>query len=130
MVATNHIPGPIQAETQIPSADPAHDPNTITEKIRHSEQIDDLKSELSDGDQITDLFSPFPEVKGIEPEENPFTIRAVLTGIILGSLVNASNVYLGLKTGFSFTATMFGAIFGMSCRSGDAKRLTRLTHEL
>ncbi|KAF5516741.1 putative oligopeptide transporter [Colletotrichum siamense] len=112
MVATNPIPGPIQAETQIPSVDPAHDPNIVTEKIRHSEQIDDLKSELSDGDQITDLFSPFPEVKGIEPEENPFTIRAVLTGIILGSLVNASNVYLGLKTGFSFTATMFGAIFG------------------
>lgn len=112
MVATNPIPGPIQAETQIPSVDPAHDPNIVTEKIRHSEQIDDLKSELSDGDQVTDLFSPFPEVKGIEPEENPLTVRAVLTGIILGSLVNASNVYLGLKTGFSFTATMFGAIFG------------------
>ncbi|KAL3958202.1 hypothetical protein ACCO45_006364 [Purpureocillium lilacinum] len=63
-------------------------------------------------DRITDLFVSFPEVKGIAPETNPLTVRAVLTGIVLGSLVNASNVYLGLKTGFTFTANMFGAIFG------------------
>jgi len=36
----------------------------------------------------------------------------VIVGIALGSLVNASNVYLGLKTGFTFGASMFGAIFG------------------
>ncbi|KAF6825107.1 oligopeptide transporter [Colletotrichum plurivorum] len=122
MVATNPTPGPIQADTQIPAMDPAHDPHNVTEKIRHSEQIDDLKSDASGDEQVTDLFSPFPEIKGIEPEENPLTFRAVLTGVVLGSLVNASNVYLGtweptpvaisLKTGFSFTATMFGAIFG------------------
>ncbi|UNI22959.1 hypothetical protein JDV02_008802 [Purpureocillium takamizusanense] len=63
-------------------------------------------------ERITDLFVSFPEVKGIAPETNPLTVRAVLTGIVLGSLVNASNVYLGLKTGFTFTANMFGAIFG------------------
>jgi len=45
-------------------------------------------------------------------EINPLTLRAVVTGIVLGSLVNASNVYLGLKTGFTFGASMFGAIFG------------------
>jgi uncharacterized oligopeptide transporter (OPT) family protein len=36
----------------------------------------------------------------------------VFVGICLGCLVNASNVYLGLKTGFTFGASMFGAIFG------------------
>lgn len=46
-------------------------------------------------DEITDLFVSFPPIKGREPEQNPLTIRAVLIGIILGSLVNASNVYLG-----------------------------------
>lgn len=96
MVATNPVPGPIQAETQIPAADPAHDPQYITEKGRDSEQIDELKSELSEDDQVHDLFVPFPEVKGLEPEGNPLTVRAVLVGIILGSLVNASNVYLGM----------------------------------
>ncbi|KAI0840356.1 OPT superfamily oligopeptide transporter [Hypoxylon sp. FL0890] len=49
---------------------------------------------------------------GIVDEHDPLTIRAVLVGIILGSLVNASNLYLGLKTGFTFGASMFGSIFG------------------
>ncbi|KAG8413168.1 hypothetical protein J3459_015733 [Metarhizium acridum] len=68
-------------------------------------------SEVED-EGITDLFSSFPPLKGIEHEPNPLTARAVIVGIVLGSLVNASNVYLGLKTGFTFSATMFGAIFG------------------
>ncbi|KAF5025367.1 hypothetical protein F66182_2532 [Fusarium sp. NRRL 66182] len=73
----------------------------------------DLKSEAdSEDERITDLFSSFPPAKGVEYESNPLTFRAVAVGIILGSLVNASNVYLGLKTGFTFPATMFGAIFG------------------
>lgn len=72
----------------------------------------DLKSEAEEDDTITDLFTSFPPVKGIEHEPNPLTARAVIVGIVLGSLVNASNVYLGLKTGFTFPATMFGAIFG------------------
>lgn len=46
-------------------------------------------------DKITDLFVCFPPLKGVEPETSPLTVRAVLTGIVLGSLVNASNVYLG-----------------------------------
>lgn len=73
-----------------------------------------LKSDEEDEEEeaITDLFTSFPAIKGVEPEPNPLTVRAVLTGIVLGSLVNASNVYLGLKTGFTFPATMFGAIFG------------------
>ncbi|CCF38382.1 OPT oligopeptide transporter [Colletotrichum higginsianum] len=123
MVATNPVPGPIQAETQIPSVDPAHDPTYITEKVRYSEQNDELKSEISGDEDVTDLFVPFPEVKGLEPEGNPLTFRAVLVGIILGSLVNASNVYLGLKTGFSFAATMFGAIFGYAIVKLLAKSL-------
>ncbi|KAI9011102.1 OPT oligopeptide transporter protein-domain-containing protein, partial [Gaertneriomyces semiglobifer] len=47
-------------------------------------------------------------------EGNALTIRAVLVGTILGSVVAASNLYLGLKTGFTFGASLFGAIFGFA----------------
>ncbi|KAI7714845.1 oligopeptide transporter [Hortaea werneckii] len=70
---------------------------------------DDADSETED---ITDTFVPFPTLKGVPEEPNPLSTRSVVVGIILGSLVNASNVYLGLKTGFTFGASMFGAIFG------------------
>lgn len=57
----------------------------------------DLKPESdTEDEQITDLFSSFPPLKGIEEEPNPLTARAVIIGILLGSLVNASNVYLGM----------------------------------
>lgn len=73
----------------------------------------DIKSEAdTSSEAITDLFVSFPPVKGVAEEKNPLTARAVIVGIVLGSLVNASNVYLGLKTGFTFPATLFGAIFG------------------
>lgn len=64
-----------------------------------------LKPEEEDSadEAITDLFTSFPIPKGVEPEPNPLTVRAVLTGIVLGSLVNASNVYLGKRAKHSMT---------------------------
>lgn len=88
-----------------------HDTKGINDADEKDTAID-IKSTTSENDEITDLFVSFPDVPGMEPEKNPLTVRAVLTGIVLGSLVNASNVYLGLKTGITFSATMFGAIFG------------------
>ncbi|KAI8652239.1 hypothetical protein NCS57_01287000 [Fusarium keratoplasticum] len=40
------------------------------------------------------------------------TIRAILTGGVLGSLIACSNLYLGLKSGFGADASLFSAIFG------------------
>ncbi|CAM1504556.1 Fc.00g021470.m01.CDS01 [Cosmosporella sp. VM-42] len=102
----------MDAETKIPARDAEFAPHGNYEKQGGAAIDIDLKSETDAGDDITDLFSCFPIPKGIEPEENPLTARAVITGIVLGSLVNASNVYLGLKTGFTFPANMMGAIFG------------------
>lgn len=97
--------------TAVTSGHQAHDDNQVVEKRNLS--VDDIeKVETDSDDEHLDLFTSFPPVKGIPVEKAPLTIRAVLVGIILGSLVNASNVYLGLKTGFSFSATLFGAIFG------------------
>ncbi|KAL9570156.1 hypothetical protein ACKAV7_005664 [Fusarium commune] len=102
MVAETVVPDRVPEDTLQPRYD---------EKEPHFDM--DLKSEAdSEDDRIVDLFSSFPPAKGVEHEPNPLTARAVIVGIILGSLVNASNVYLGLKTGFTFPATMFGAIFG------------------
>ena len=71
-------------------------PEYTPEKYDEKNPSIDIKSETSEGDPpITDLFTSFPPLKGVPPEENPLTVRAVVVGILLGSLVNASNVYLG-----------------------------------
>lgn len=59
-----------------------------------------------------DITKPFP-LDPDEPEEtHQLTIRAVFVGCCLGAVVGASNIYLGLKTGFTFGPQLFGAIFG------------------
>lgn len=45
--------------------------------------------------EIVDLYRPLPVAADAPEEGNPLTVRAVIVGIILGSLVNASNIYLG-----------------------------------
>ncbi|KAM0207168.1 hypothetical protein ACHAQD_012174 [Fusarium lateritium] len=57
-------------------------------------------------------FEPFPTLPNIATEHMPLTIRAVLLGWLLGSLVNASNVYLGLKMGMANDANMLASIVG------------------
>ncbi|KAF8599334.1 OPT superfamily oligopeptide transporter [Ceratobasidium sp. AG-I] len=58
--------------------------------------------------------SPFPVDPSAPVETQQFTVRAVLIGSLLGLIVGASNIYLGLKTGFTFGAGLFGAIFGFA----------------
>jgi hypothetical protein len=69
----------------------------VTVNVNRNSFDEDGKSDadVSDEGAITDLFVSLPPLKGVPPEENPLTVRAVLVGIILGSLCNASNVYLG-----------------------------------
>ncbi|KNZ80112.1 Putative oligopeptide transporter [Termitomyces sp. J132] len=47
-------------------------------------------------------------------ETHQLTVRAVFVGCVLGAIVGASNIYLGLKTGFTFGPQLFGAIFGFA----------------
>ncbi|KAK9767810.1 hypothetical protein K7432_002091 [Basidiobolus ranarum] len=44
-------------------------------------------------------------------EEREFTWRSAIIGSLLGCVVAASNLYLGLKIGWTFGASLFGAIF-------------------
>jgi uncharacterized oligopeptide transporter (OPT) family protein len=55
---------------------------------------------------------PLPYPDGYVEETHQLTFRALLVGSALGCIVAASNIYLGLKTGFTFGASLFGAIFG------------------
>ncbi|KAF8841630.1 OPT superfamily oligopeptide transporter [Paxillus ammoniavirescens] len=57
---------------------------------------------------------PFPIDPDAPVEERQFTLRAVLVGCGLGAVIAASNVYLGLKTGWTFGASLFGSIFGFA----------------
>ncbi|KAF9969323.1 hypothetical protein BGZ73_008353 [Actinomortierella ambigua] len=45
-------------------------------------------------------------------EETQFTWRAAIVGSLLGCVVAASNLYVGLKIGWTFGASLWGAIFG------------------
>ncbi|KAH8881677.1 OPT superfamily oligopeptide transporter [Thozetella sp. PMI_491] len=59
-----------------------------------------------------DHFIPLPPAEGVPEEKHPLTVRAVALGCLLGSLVNAADVYTGLKSGITSGAEVFGAIMG------------------
>ncbi|KAI1339400.1 OPT oligopeptide transporter protein-domain-containing protein [Xylariaceae sp. FL0016] len=88
-------------------ADQPVEPTTMADEKELTYKVSDEEVE-----EVLDLYVPLTMDPGIPHEPNPLTIRAVFVGICLGCLVNASNLYLGLKTGFTFPASMFGAIFG------------------
>ncbi|KAI3399294.1 hypothetical protein diail_7249 [Diaporthe ilicicola] len=87
-------------------------PEAVGVSIRDSIDNQERAEVLPHEDVIVDLFSPLPPLEGVPEEPMPLTIRALVVGIVLGSLVNASNVYLGLNMGFTFGAFMMGAVFG------------------
>lgn len=62
----------------------------------------------SDPAQWTEKFAPFPEMKPPDEDAALVTFRAVLVGILCGALVNGSNIYLGLKTGWTSSANLLG----------------------
>jgi len=49
-----------------------------------------------------------------EPGESQLTVRAVVAGCLIGSLVSAMNLYLGLKTGWSLGGSLIAAMVGFA----------------
>ncbi|KAI1430968.1 OPT oligopeptide transporter protein-domain-containing protein [Xylaria sp. CBS 124048] len=93
-----------------------HVVDNIDEKVA-AIQIDEKSSDVQVDEKDVeeedlDLYMPLKMDPNLPHEPNPLTVRAVFVGICLGALVNASNLYLGLKTGFTFSASIFGSIFG------------------
>ncbi|KAH9940539.1 OPT oligopeptide transporter [Epithele typhae] len=64
--------------------------------------------------QTPDISRPFPRDPNEMVETHQLTLRAIVVGCCLGAVVGASNIYLGLKTGFTFGPQLFGAIFGFA----------------
>lgn len=56
---------------------------------------DEIKVAVEEEEEELDLYKPLVMDPGIPHEPNPLTLRAVVTGCVLGALVNASNLYLG-----------------------------------
>ncbi|KZS99966.1 OPT-domain-containing protein [Laetiporus sulphureus 93-53] len=109
---------------------------TVMEQIQKEDRFDEKKRTISDGVEevpshddhddgaVLDFGTddPFP----MDPnatEEQQFTFRAVFVGCALGAVISASNVYLGLKTGWTFGASMFGSIFGFAILKPLSKAL-------
>ena len=49
----------------------------------------------------------------IAPVERELSLRAVITGIVLGILLTPSNVYAGLKIGWSFNMSIIALLIGL-----------------
>ena len=58
----------------------------------------------------------------IAPVERELSLRAVITGIVLGILLTPSNVYAGLKIGWSFNMSIIALLIGYAIWQGVAKR--------
>ena len=48
------------------------------------------------------------------PDEREFSFRSIVVGCILGGIVAAMNIYLGLRIGWSFGGSLIAAILGFS----------------
>ena len=58
-----------------------------------------------------DKFTPFPETTFPESSATLVTLSSVLVGVTCGIMVNGSNIYLGLKTGWTSSANLLGVHF-------------------
>ncbi|MCB9762325.1 MAG: OPT/YSL family transporter [Alphaproteobacteria bacterium] len=52
------------------------------------------------------------------PDEAQLSVRAVIAGCLLGGVVAAMNIYLGLRTGWSVGGSLIAAILGFSVFAG------------
>ncbi|CDO76790.1 hypothetical protein BN946_scf184978.g19 [Trametes cinnabarina] len=107
------------SEAIVASSSPASLADTKDEKgsTASIDQVLSVSSVYSDeaDETLQDLGTndPFPVDPDAQAEAN-FTFRAVFVGCALGAVISASNVYLGLKTGWTFGASLFGSIFGFA----------------
>ncbi|MBT2297521.1 OPT family oligopeptide transporter [Pseudomonas fluorescens] len=65
-----------------------------------------------------------PSITLAYPVERELSLRAVSTGIVIGILLTPSNVYAGLKIGWSFNMSIIALLIGYGIWQGLAKRAT------
>src|SRR5262245_59008243 len=60
------------------------------------------------------------------PDEAQLTVRSLVAGSIAGTVVACTNIYIGLKIGWSFGASIIAAVLSFALFSVIGKRLTVL----
>ncbi len=50
----------------------------------------------------------------LDEPRSELTLRAILTGLLIGCLIGASNVYIGLQTGWTFGASIVAAVISFA----------------
>ena len=78
----------------------------------YSEDVEDRQEAFTAADLAAGV--PFPEDSLPHEDGQGLTIRALVVGTALGLVIAASNIYLGLKTGFTFGASLFGSLLGFA----------------
>ncbi len=68
------------------------------------------------------MTSASPAIPQVTPVERELSLRAVITGTLLGILLTPSNVYAGLKIGWSFNMSIIALLVGYALWQGLAKR--------
>ncbi|WP_210644283.1 OPT family oligopeptide transporter [Pseudomonas sp. Tri1] len=68
------------------------------------------------------MLDTSPSIPLANPVERELSLRAVTTGIVLGILLTPSNVYAGLKIGWSFNMSIIALLVGYGIWQGLAKR--------
>ncbi|KAK0270579.1 hypothetical protein LTR35_014115 [Friedmanniomyces endolithicus] len=99
------------------------EPSSVAEK---GDVVDIYQTETNRTEPELDILSheeQFPIDPDAEEETQQLTFRAVFVGCCLGGVIAASNIYLGLKTGWTFGASLFGSIFGFAILKPLSKAL-------
>lgn len=60
------------------------------------------------------------------PNERQLTARAVIAGCAIGSIVSCTNIYIGLKIGWTFGASIISAVLAFALFSALGKKLSVL----
>ncbi|EGH28108.1 OPT superfamily oligopeptide transporter, partial [Pseudomonas syringae pv. japonica str. M301072] len=68
------------------------------------------------------MLSTSPAPPLASPVERELSLRAVITGVVLGILLTPSNVYAGLKIGWSFNMSIIALLIGYAIWQGLSKR--------
>ncbi|KAF2723590.1 oligopeptide transporter [Polychaeton citri CBS 116435] len=91
----------------------------VTEKTANA-----YASEIDADSEDVINIDPYVPFDDLPPEDRRIvTIRAMIVGCACGAAVNTSNLYLGLKTGWTFGANLFGSIVGFSVLKSLSKAL-------
>ncbi len=64
-------------------------------------------------------------LRSFESTPSELTVRAILSGLVVGSLIGASNVCIGLKIGWTFGASITAAVIAFALFRSMSKLLTR-----